>query len=119
MVDFVPEIGAAVFLAIYGLFFLVGKRKNERRALEFFQKNYEVLAENFTRVMNPIKVSQSEYRWKCTGRLNCVGMEANMEVRKLSQTFSEKHSQNFFAVQENARFGAQRCRVRSAYQREN
>jgi len=73
------------FLLFYTLNYFVGRKTNERIAMVWGKAFRGLFEENFTRVGDGallIKESQCQFRLAATGRLNCIGLQALLDLRK-------------------------------------
>ena len=78
--DFIEEIIAAAVILVYVGYYYKNRKANDNKILKWMEQNKDLLLDNFTSMKNILKVSQYEFKVKCTGRLNCVGMEMNFTV---------------------------------------
>lgn len=91
--EFYPEIGALVFLAIYGLNYLYGRRVNQSLAERWLATCSEVLEENFALVGadNTAKLvtdSADQLYLYCSGRLNCESCMITLDLRPRQDLFA-------------------------------
>jgi hypothetical protein len=91
--DWYLEIGYGVLIGCYLLNFIIGKRSNKNIAVAWYKSVQETLEQNFSRVgmtdgpnsqysvEKLLKESHNVYKLKATGRVNCIGMQATLNVR--------------------------------------
>jgi len=77
------------FIVLFGANFLYGKKKNETLAKQWVDSIAKVLKSNFSKVgetnrevVSIVKESNNIFRLKTTGRINCVGMQVTLTLRK-------------------------------------
>eukprot|EP01087_Luapelamoeba_hula_P025092 TRINITY_DN979_c0_g1_i1.p1 TRINITY_DN979_c0_g1~~TRINITY_DN979_c0_g1_i1.p1 ORF type:complete len:434 (-),score=107.65 TRINITY_DN979_c0_g1_i1:18-1319(-) len=78
------ELGYAVVLVIYFLFYWQGRRQNEIVVKTWGAQYQRLFRENFSKVGDSAmmtKESPNEFRLVATGRRNCVGLEASIKLR--------------------------------------
>jgi len=87
------EILYISFIVAYIINYFVGKRKNEQIATSWASTVSKAFQSNFSKVgegknIGIVKESQNIYKLKATGRINCVGVQATLQLRKRHDLFS-------------------------------
>jgi len=85
------EIFYTILLIIYGIFFLVGRAKNENLAKEWAKEYSGLFMENFSKVGGEAMLSsesQSGFKLVATGRRYCIGLHAYLQMIKRHELVS-------------------------------
>jgi len=87
------EILYITAIVAYIINYFIGKRKNEQIATSWASTVSKAFQSNFSKVgegknIGIVKESQHIYKLKATGRVNCVGVQATLQLRKRHDLFS-------------------------------
>jgi hypothetical protein len=87
------EIVYISFILVYIVNYWIGKRKNEQIATAWASAVSKAFKSNFSKVgegknIGIVKESQNLYKLKATGRINCIGVQATLDLRKRHDLFS-------------------------------
>jgi len=92
--NYILEMVYLFGIAVYILNYWIGKRKNEAIAAAWAESVAKILMSNFAKVgtdspkISVVKESQSLFKVTATGRINCAGLQATLELRKRHDLFS-------------------------------
>jgi len=85
------EILCTTFLAVYGINFLLGSRTNLHIATSWGKIYNELFVEHFAKVgfdTMLTKQTQNVYSMRATGRINCIGLQAVLKLRRRQDILS-------------------------------
>eukprot|EP01103_Thecamoeba_quadrilineata_P009817 TRINITY_DN1996_c0_g1_i1.p1 TRINITY_DN1996_c0_g1~~TRINITY_DN1996_c0_g1_i1.p1 ORF type:complete len:386 (-),score=73.93 TRINITY_DN1996_c0_g1_i1:1000-2157(-) len=86
--NFFVEIIYAVFLAAYLFNYWQGKNYNQDLANRWYEEVKALLNDNFSNVYELIKESNYKFSTSTSGRINCVGLQAVLDLKKRHDLFS-------------------------------
>lgn len=86
--NFYFEIGCLVLVTVFIINFMIGSSQNRNLFNSIFATARPLFSRNFSSVGNPIRENSSFYRVVCTGRRNCEGMCATVELKRRQDLFA-------------------------------